>query len=166
MGRYRHIFSKAEKTGWPLKSPNLDCCTKRLNAASAGGAGSPSAQQLGFEGSSGREKTRGQPVLAQVQAEHDRGVTSDAPCGVKRPPAPPSPGAGDTGPTSEFAVVFSLRKLCPLNSREGKGADGELGYYHGHPGRAWVVAGQANRTGCGRSRAPLTRRTPRFSESV
>lgn len=76
-----------------------------------------------------------------MQAEHDRGVTSDAPCGVKRPPAPPSPGAGDTGPTSESVVVFSLRKLCPLNSREGKAADGELGYYHGHPGRAWVVAG-------------------------
>lgn len=114
-------------------------------------------------------RRRRRPGLAKVQAEHGTRITSDAPRGAKQsgPRLRPARRAGETGPTAESVVIFSLRKLCPLNSREGKVADGELGYYHEHPGRAWVAAGRANRTGCGRSRAPRTRRcdTPVFRVS-
>lgn len=85
-------------------------------------------------------------------------------CALKHHRLNPAQRVGETGPTSEFVVIFSPHKLCPLISREGKTADGELGYYHEQPGRAWVVAGQANQTGC--SHIPLACLTPQgFSQS-
>lgn len=85
-------------------------------------------------------------------------------CALKHHRLNPAQRVGETGPTSEFVVIFSPHKLCPLISREGKTADGELGYYHEQPGRAWVVAGQANQTG--RSHIPLACLTPQASVNL